>query len=123
MVLAAASASLFAFGTGLGAWVVVLGGSLFNAFSSCGWNSLDVVSTEVFPTVARASGMGLVAASGRMGSIAAQFVNGSLEGSVLLLLVVTSGLTLVGGLASLLLARDTRGVSLEGTPSRNLNGL
>lgn len=119
MTLAAASASLFAFGTGLGAAVVVLGGCLFNAFSTCGWNALGVVSTEAFPTVTRASGMGLVSAAGRLGSIAAQFVNGSLEGSVLLLLMVTSGLTLVGGLAALFLARDIRGASLEDSASYN----
>lgn len=116
MTLAAASASLFAFGTGSGAAVVVLGGCLFNAFSTCGWNALDVASTESFPTAVRTSGMGLVASAGRLGSISAQFVNGSLESSVLLLLTVTSGLTLVGGLASLCLDPDTRRASLEKPP-------
>ncbi|CAN0529495.1 unnamed protein product, partial [Ectocarpus sp. 8 AP-2014] len=97
MVLAAVAASVFALGSGSGAGVVVSGACLFNAFSTCGWNALGVISTEAFPTAARVSGMGLVSAAGRLGSIGAQFANGSLEGNVFLLLVVTSGLTLVGG--------------------------
>lgn len=113
MALAATAATLFALGSGSGAVIVVSGACLFNAFSTCGWNVLGVVSTEAFPTVARVSGMGVVSAAGRLGSIAAQFVNGSLEDNVLLLLLVTSGLTFVGGVASLLLPRDTLGVSLE----------
>ncbi|CAM9548487.1 unnamed protein product [Ectocarpus sp. 6 AP-2014] len=115
MVLAAVAASVFALGSGSGAGVVISGACLFNAFSTCGWNALGVVSTEAFPTAARVSGMGLVSAAGRLGSIGAQFANGSLEGNVFLLLAVTSGLTLVGGLASLLLPRETLGVSLDGT--------
>lgn len=113
MALAAVAATLFALGSGSGAVVVVSGACLFNAFSTCGWNVLGVVSTEAFPTAARVSGVGLVSAAGRLGSIAAQFVNGYLENNVLLLLMVTSGLTLLGGAASLLVPRDTRGVSLE----------
>lgn len=117
MVLAALAATLFALGSGSGAGVVVSAASLFNAFSTCGWNALGVVSTEAFPTTVRVSGMAVVAAAGRLGSIAAQFVNGSLEDNVLVLLMATSGLTLVGGVASLLLPRDTLGVPLNYPPS------
>lgn len=122
MVLAALAATLFALGSGSGAGVVVTAACLFNAFSTCGWNSLGVISTEAFPTSARVSGMAVVAAAGRLGSIAAQFVNGSLEDNVLVLLMVTSGLTLVGGVASLLLPRDTLGVPLDDTPSHRAVG-
>ncbi|CAM9950968.1 unnamed protein product, partial [Ectocarpus sp. 13 AM-2016] len=115
MVLAAGAASVFALGSGSGAGVVISGACLFNAFSACGWSALEVVSTEAFPTATRVSGMGLVSAAGTLGSIGAQFANGSLEGNVFLLLVVTSGVTLVGGLASLLLPRETLGVSLDDT--------
>ncbi|CAN0119107.1 unnamed protein product [Ectocarpus sp. 4 AP-2014] len=115
MVLAAVAASVFALGSGSGAGVVVSGACLFNAFSTCGWTALEVVSTEAFPTASRVSGMGLVSAAETLGSIGAQLANGSLEGNVFLLLVVTSGLTLVGGLASLLLPRGTLGVSLDDT--------
>lgn len=117
MALAALAATLFALGSGSGAGVVVSAACLFNAFSTCGWNALGVVSTEAFPTAARVSGMGLVSAAGRLGSIAAQFVNGSLEENVLVLLMVTSGFTLAGGVASLFLPRETLGVSLDNPPS------
>lgn len=117
MALAALAATLFALGSGSGAGVVVSAACLFNAFSTCGWNALGVVSTEAFPTAARVSGMGLVSAAGRLGSIAAQFVNGSLEENVLVLLMVTSGFTLAGGVASLFLPRETLGVSLDDPPS------
>lgn len=113
MVLAALTATLFALGSGSGAGVVVSAACLFNAFSTSGWNALGVVSTEAFPTTVRVSGMGVVSAAGRLGSIAAQFVNGSLEENVLVLLMVTSGLTLAGGVASLLLPRETPGASLD----------
>lgn len=116
MALAALAATLFALGSGSGAGLVVSAACLFNAFSTCGWNALGVVSTEAFPTAARVSGMGLVSAAGRLGSIAAQFVNGSLEEHVLVLLMVTSGFTLAGGVASLLLPRETLGVSLDDPP-------
>ncbi|CAM9866041.1 unnamed protein product [Pylaiella littoralis] len=122
MALAALAATLFALGSGSGAAVVVSAACLFNAFSTCGWNALGVVSTEAFPTAARVSGMAVVAAAGRLGSIAAQFVNGSLEDNVLVLLMVTSGLTLVGGVASLLLPRDTLGVPLDDPPSHRAVG-
>eukprot|EP00903_Cladosiphon_okamuranus_P018072 g16631.t1 len=116
MALAALAATLFALGSGSGAWVVVSAACLFNSFSTCGWNALGVVSTEAFPTTARVSGMGLVSAAGRLGSIAAQFVNGSLEENVLVLLMVTSGFMFAGGVASLLLPRETLGVSLDDSP-------
>ena len=113
MTLAAGAAALFALGAKSGAAVIVSAACLFNAFSTCGWNALEVLSIETFPTVSRVFAMGLVSAAGRLGSIAAQFANGALEDSVPLLLVVTSGLTLLGGVSSLLLPQDTQGVSLE----------
>lgn len=92
--------------------VVVLFASLFNAFSVIGWNSLDCLSAEGFPTVARSSAMGLLAASGRIGAIAGQFVNGSLENNIPLLLFVTSACSIFGGCIAWLLPEDTAGKSL-----------
>ncbi|CAM9548273.1 unnamed protein product, partial [Phaeothamnion confervicola] len=109
MALAAAAASLFAFAGGGGAALVVGAAALFNAFSVAGWNCLDCLSAECFPTSSRTSGMGLVSACGRAGSIAAQWANGSLESSVPVLLLVTSGLMLAGALVSLLLPREMKG--------------
>lgn len=53
--------------------------------------------------------MGFLAACGRLGAIAAQFVNGSLEENVTLLLLVTSGCMAIGGLFSWLLPHDCVG--------------
>ena len=71
-----------------------------------GWNALDCLSAEVFPTQARAGGMGFVCACGRCGAIAGQFANGALSKRVPLLLAATSGVTLLGAAAALLLPPD-----------------
>jgi len=110
---AAAAAVVFASGIQWEPFVVFLAACLFNAFSTCGWNILEVVSAEGFPTVARVFGMGLVSAAGRLGSIVAQFTNGALEDNIFALLLVTSGLTLFGGASVLFLPRDTKGVALD----------
>ncbi|KAJ1406338.1 major facilitator superfamily domain-containing protein [Ochromonadaceae sp. CCMP2298] len=114
MCLAAGSALGFAFDTSIPA-VVVLCASLFNAFSVVGWNSLDCLSVECFPTHVRTSAMGLLAASGRLGAMSAQFVNGSLEKNVPLLLFVTSACSILGGLAAWLLPYDTTGAMSDVT--------
>lgn len=58
--------------------------------------------------------MGILAASGRLGAASAQFVNGTLESNIPLLLFVTSACTIVGGVASWLLPKDPAGNSLPG---------
>jgi len=92
---------------------VVLFAALFNAFSTVGWNSLDCLSCESFPTNVRTSAMGILAAAGRLGAVLAQFVNGSLEDNVPLLLGVTSTSMVLGGLCSWLLDNDNTGTKLS----------
>jgi MFS family permease len=86
--------------------VVILSASLFNCFSVVGWNSLDCLSVEYFPTRVRTSAMGSLAAAGRLGAICAEFINGSLESNIPALLIVTSGCTILGGLAAWLLPEE-----------------
>ena len=112
MVLAAVSVLGFALDQ-KDAAVVVLSASLFNAFSVMGWNSLDCLSAEAFPTRSRTSAMGILAASGRLGAICGQFVNGSLENNIPVLLFVTCASTLVGGIASWGLQTDTANMALD----------
>jgi len=57
--------------------------------------------------------MGVLAAGGRLGAMSAQFVNGSLEQNIPLLLFVTSACTVVGGLAAWLLPKDTAGRAMS----------
>ena len=71
------------------------------------------LSVECFPTHVRTSAMGVLAAGGRLGAMSAQFVNGSLEQNIPLLLFVTSACTVVGGLAAWLLPSDTAGQVLS----------
>jgi len=94
------------------AFVVVLFASLFNACSVAGWNSLECLSVEIFPTTARATAMGLLAACGRLGAIAGQFVNGTLESDIPLLLFVTSACSIAGGMIAWMLKHDPAGSSL-----------
>lgn len=91
---------------------IVICAFLFNFFSTAGWNALDVLTAESFPTKMRNTAMGSCTAFGRLGAIAAQFVFGSLIDDIPALLSVTFVLLTIGGLASLLLPQDTTGVKL-----------
>lgn len=108
MVLAAISAIGFAVGTSL-PFMVVLCACLFNAFSVAGWNALDCMSVENFPLSVRTTAMGTLAAAGRLGAISAQFVNGTLESNVAVLLFVTSSCMMIGGVAALFTPKDSVG--------------
>ena len=94
--------------------LVVLLASGFNAFSTSGWNAIDLMSAESFPTDVRTTGMGLLSASGRSGSVIAQFINGYLVGPpphITLLLAVTASMMLLGSISSVLV-RDYNGKAL-----------
>lgn len=69
---------------------VVLSACSFQCFTIAAWNTIDVMTTELFPTTVRSTGMGVCAASGRIGALIAQFVNGALVGRPVRLLVVAS---------------------------------
>jgi len=112
MTLASLSALLFAFESNV--TLVVLAACSFNMFSIGGWNALDCLSAESFPTTVRTSAMGALAASGRVGSIVAQFVNGSLEErSIATLLLTTAAVMCFGALVCLFLPKDPTNKQLE----------
>ena len=111
MVLASVSAIGFGIGTSVPS-VVILCACLFNAFSVAGWNALDCMSVENFPTSIRTTAMGTLAAAGRLGAISAQFINGTLESNVALLLFVTSSCMMIGGIAALYTPKDSAGHSV-----------
>lgn len=67
---------------------------------------------ELFPTNVRTSAMGILAATGRCGAIIAQFINGSLEKNISLLILITSICTIIGGSISWLLPKDKTGIAL-----------
>ncbi|KAL4087680.1 hypothetical protein PRIC1_013568 [Phytophthora ramorum] len=107
MLLSAGCAIGFAYAnsSASGAAAIVLLASGFNAFSTAGWNAIDLMSAESFPTDVRTTGMGTLSAAGRAGSVAAQFVNGYLIGPpvhVTLLLIITASMMLLGSISSVM---------------------
>lgn len=117
MLLSASCAAGFAYvssstsSTLTEAALIILLASGFNAFSTAGWNAIDLMSAESFPTDIRTTGMGLLAAGGRSGSVIAQFVNGYLVGPpprITLLLSVTAIMMMMGSISSVL-GRDFSG--------------
>ena len=73
----------------------------FQACSVCGWNTIDVLTGELFPTRVRSAGLGLCTASGRIGTMVAQFVNSSLVSRPAALLSVAAGTLLIGAVTPL----------------------
>jgi MFS family permease len=99
-ILAAAVSLLsfawFASGSTINAFGVVLSACLFQCFTITAWNTIDCMTSELFPTKVRATGMGVCAASGRIGAMIAQFVNGALAASPVRLVLVASMTLLLG---------------------------
>ena len=110
MVLASISISMFALVIDLQSinesLYVVLCACAFQAFSVSGWNAIGVLTSEIFPTQVRSTGVGICSSSGRIGSMIAQIVNGALIDRPELLLIVSALLLLFGALIALLLPSD-----------------
>jgi len=92
---------------------IVLAACSFQCFSIAAWNAVDVLTSELFPTTVRATGMGMCAASGRVGAMLAQFVNGSLVARPVRLLLVAAGTLLLGAMTPACLPHDRTGQSVE----------
>ena len=123
MLLAAVSAFVFAFTSSKAAWLAVIAACAFQAFSVSGWNALDALSTESFPTSTRTTGMGLLSGTGRLASLMAMIINGSLENSIALLFTVTGSMTIIGAMSSFCLPYEPTGMSLDGLSSGHPNGV
>lgn len=89
---------------------------LFNSFTTAAWNTIDILSTEAFPTSIRATATGFLISMGRFGSISAQWINGYLiqanESSVALSLFITSFALLLGFVATLFIQKRTNQLNL-----------
>jgi MFS family permease len=113
LMMASVCAGLFAYVSSgnASAFVIITLACSFNAFSTSGWNAIDLMSAESFPTDVRTTGMGFLSAGGRIGSVFAQLVNGYLIGPpahVELLLSITAIMMLLGGV-SCFFVRDQSG--------------
>lgn len=82
---------------------IVASACLFQCFTIVSWNTIDTMTSELFPTLVRSTGWGICAASARIGALIAQFVNGALVENPVRLLLVASGTLMVGALTPCLL--------------------
>jgi VNT family MFS transporter (synaptic vesicle glycoprotein 2) len=88
---------------------IVLSACMFQCFTIAAWNAIDTMTSELFPTLVRSTGMGICAASGRMGAICAQFVNGALIAYPVRLLLVASTTLMLGAFTPCWLPSDMTG--------------
>ena len=93
-------------------FLIVLCACAFQAFGTIAWNTIDILTAELFPTNVRSAGMGLCTATGRLGGIFSQCVNAKLivdetgEGATWRVLVVASISLIFGAGMPLVLDRD-----------------
>ncbi|XP_061193561.1 synaptic vesicle glycoprotein 2C-like [Saccostrea echinata] len=82
---------------------------LFGAVSTIGWNSLDVLSTELFPTNVRSTAMGIQTGVGRLAAIFGNVIFGELvDVHCSIPMIIVSGLLVFGGLCSIRLPSTVR---------------
>lgn len=104
--IACASASLVVFAVSASqetSFGIVASACLFQCFTVVSWNTIDTMTSELFPTLVRSTGWGICAASARIGALIAQFVNGALVDNPVQLLLVNAALLVVGALTPCLL--------------------
>ena len=107
---------------------IVLFACAFQMFSIVSWNTIDIISGELFPTSVRSAGMGICTASGRMGAMVAQVANAKLMISSISdndeeettqsvasawVLILASSALLFGALMPIFLGRDASGGELK----------
>lgn len=94
----------------------ILQSGMLLSFSLLGaWGALYALTPELFPTEVRATGMGWTSAMARAAGMIAPLIGGYLLDNKLpltLALTLYSGFFVVGGVATLLVGRDTRNVQL-----------
>ena len=88
---------------------IVLAACSFQCFTIASWNTIDVLSSELFPTSVRSTGMGVCAATGRIGAMLAQFVNSALITHPVRLLLTAAGALFLGALTPIFLPADQTG--------------
>jgi MFS family permease len=85
---------------------IVLSACFFQAWTIAAWNTIDCMTTERFPTSVRSTGMGVCAASGRIGAMIAQIINGALVGNPVRLLMVASTSLMIAAVGPFLLPQE-----------------
>ncbi|KAG2490792.1 hypothetical protein HYH03_010714 [Edaphochlamys debaryana] len=112
MAGACACALLFAAAPARGAWPL-LAACVFNGVSVGGWNSLDMISAELYPTSLRASGFGFLNALGRVSSFLTTYAAGALLDVALWAPLAVAAVMLAAGSAAMLSLPEPAGKPLE----------
>ncbi|RUS73283.1 hypothetical protein EGW08_018956, partial [Elysia chlorotica] len=106
MVLSGLSVFFLAFVTQR--WQNVLISCLFGAISVCGFNMLDVLQTELFPTHVRSTAFGMQTGVARIGAILGNVIFGQLvDVNCVVPMLLVASLLSFGGLSSLALPNTT----------------
>lgn len=77
---------------------IVVSACAFQCFTIAAWNTIDCMTSELFATSVRATGMGICTASGRIGALVAQLINGFLVANPVRLLLVASSTLVLGAM-------------------------
>jgi MFS transporter, putative metabolite:H+ symporter len=89
-------------------------GFLMNFFIQLAGNSMQIFTSEVFPTNARASGFGLAQSGGRIGAAASFYLIAILQGYGLgYVMTGIAVLLAVAAIAVTQISKETRGLSLD----------
>ena len=88
---------------------IILAACSFQCFTIASWNAIDVLTSELFPTSIRSTGMGVCTATGRIGAMMAQFVNGALVSSPVRLLLTAASALFIGAITPSFLPADQTG--------------
>jgi putative MFS transporter len=93
--------------------ILVTGFCMF-FFQQLGGNSLTMFTSESFPTNARATGAGLAVGTGRIGAIVSSYgIVALLPYGLPAVFGATAGLLLIAAVGTLLMGRETKGLSLD----------
>ncbi|XP_059910216.1 synaptic vesicle glycoprotein 2Ca [Gadus macrocephalus] len=106
MVLSGISCFFLWFGTSESMMIFML--CLYNGLSISAWNSLDVVTTESFPTSRRGTGFGFCNALCKLAAVMGNLIFGSLVGITKAIPILMASSVLVGGGLVALRLPDTR---------------
>ncbi|XP_040011609.1 synaptic vesicle glycoprotein 2Ca isoform X1 [Xiphias gladius] len=106
MVLSGISCFFLWFGTSESMMIFML--CLYNGLSISAWNSLDVVTTESFPTVRRGTGFGFCNALCKLAAVLGNLIFGSLVSITKAIPILMASSVLVGGGLVGLRLPDTR---------------
>ncbi|XP_034402922.1 synaptic vesicle glycoprotein 2C-like isoform X1 [Cyclopterus lumpus] len=106
MVLSGISCFFLWFGTSESMMIFML--CLYNGLSISAWNSLDVVTTELYPTDRRGTGFGFCNAMCKLAAVLGNLIFGSLVGITKAIPILMASSVLVGGGLVGLRLPDTR---------------